>query len=451
MPNHSPSPSHDPTAGLAAATATSATTAPGARLALVLLLLINLFNYIDRYVLAAVLPLVTKEFFKPGDPDASSKMGLLATAFLVAYMLAAPIFGWLADRTSRWTLVGIGVIVWSLASGGSGLATTYTVLLLMRIIIGIGEAAYGPSAPTLISDMYPVSKRGSVLAWFYVAIPVGSALGYLLGGEIVKHFSWHWAFLVTLPPGLILGAWCLFMKEPPRGQADAATSHRHAKLADYLILLKTPSYVLCTLGMTALTFAIGGISFWMPTYIYERMHGSATVDTTLLSSITRNFGLITVVAGLSATLLGGYIADALRARIKGAYFIVSGSAMLLGFPCFVAMLYVPVSMPWLFWLLLFLAIFFLFLNTGPANTILANVTHPSIRASAFAVNIFVIHAFGDAISPWIIGLLRDATHRWDIPFLTVGFLMLACAALWLWGARYLDEDTKSAPGRVAQA
>ncbi|MBL0871753.1 MAG: MFS transporter, partial [Phycisphaerales bacterium] len=192
-----------------------------ARWALVLLLMINLFNYIDRYVLAAVLPEIQKEFFPPVNgvvpEDANTKMGLLATAFLVTYMVAAPVFGFLADRWRRWAIVGLGVIVWSIASGLSGIATAFGVLLMMRIFVGIGEAAYGPTAPTIISDLFPVEKRGGVLAWFYVAIPVGSALGYILGGLMLKVHSWHWAFIVTLPPGILLGVLCFMMKEPRRG------------------------------------------------------------------------------------------------------------------------------------------------------------------------------------------------------------------------------------------
>src|SRR5215216_2026595 len=147
----------------------------GARFSLALLLLINLFNYIDRYVLAAVEPRIAKQFFGADDPGALKKTGSLATAFIVSYMIAAPIFGWMADRMSRWVLVGIGVTLWSLASGASGLATTFTMLLITRLFVGVGEAGYGPAAPTIIADLFPVQKRGSVMAWFYMAIPIGSA------------------------------------------------------------------------------------------------------------------------------------------------------------------------------------------------------------------------------------------------------------------------------------
>src|SRR5215217_4239454 len=160
---------------------------PGARAALILLLAINLFNYVDRYILAAVEETVSKEF-----GVSMARMGSLMTAFLFTYMLISPLFGWLADRVSRWALIGIGVILWSLASGGSGLSRTFGMLMVMRCFIGVGEGAYGPVAPTLIADLYPLAIRGKVLAWFFAAIPVGSALGYVLGGLFVGGKHWHW-------------------------------------------------------------------------------------------------------------------------------------------------------------------------------------------------------------------------------------------------------------------
>lgn len=416
---------------------------PGARTALVLLLAMNLFNYIDRYVLAAVLDEIQKEF-KATD----EQVGRLATVFLISYMVAAPLFGVLAERYRRWALIGIGVLLWTVASGASGLATGLGIMLLTRVFVGIGEAAYGPAAPALISDMYPVKRRGSVLAWFYAAIPVGGALGYVLGGLVLKMgLSWHYAFFIVVPPGILLGLWALRMRDPPRGASDAGAP-RAARWDDYLLLARTRSYVLCTLGMTAMTFAFGGIAFWMPTYVGKRL-GGTTDDIATASAI---FGGITVVAGLLATLSGGFLGDKLRDRYPGSYFLVSAVGMFIGFPLFVAMLYVPVEGNWiyLFWTLMFLAVFWLFFNTGPTNTILANVTHPAIRASAYAVNIFVIHALGDAISPWLIGWINDTYDKtMHLSFQVVSGMILLSGVLWLAGTPYLKRDTELAPTRLA--
>lgn len=410
---------------------------PGARPALVLLLAMNLLNYIDRYVLAAVAEEIQKEFNVTDE-----QVGTLGTVFLISYMVAAPVFGWLAEHARRWLLVGIGVLVWSVATGASGLATGFGVMLLTRVFVGVGEAAYGPAAPALISDLYPVKRRGSVLAWFYAAIPVGSALGYLLGGLVLKAgLSWHYAFFLVVPPGLLLGLWVLFLRDPPRGAADAGTA-RAARLADYVILLRTPSYVLCTLGMTAMTFALGGIAFWMPKYVGNRL-GGTTDDLATANSI---FGPIVVVAGLLATLAGGFAGDRLRERYPGSYFLVSGVGMFAGFPLFLAVLYTPFPYAWG---LIFLAVFCLFFNTGPTNTVLANVTHPAIRASAFALNIFIIHALGDAISPWLIGRINDTVDpTMRVSFQVVSGMILLSGLLWLAGTSYLARDTERAPERL---
>ncbi len=445
---------------------------PGARGALALLLLINLFNYIDRNVLAAVVPWIRDEFFGPGatapggalagilewsqrhlgfKPE-NALIGILGTAFMVVYTLGAPVFGRLAERRSRWMLVGVGVILWSLASGASGLAATFLALLLTRCLVGIGEAAYGPVAPAIISDYYPVKVRGQVLAWFYMAIPVGSALGYVLGETVAKSglgawgatawgfdpASWRWAFYLVVIPGLVLGAACFLRREPPRGQADLtrAAAPAAVRWRDYRVLLRTPSYVLCSCGMTAMTFAIGGMAFWMPYYLQQRPGtGAAPIST---------FGAIVVVAGLAATYLGGLAGDRLRARFPGSYFLVSGAAMLAGFPLFLAVLVAPFPLGWG---LIFLACFCLFFNTGPSNTILANVTHPSLRAAGFALNIFIIHAFGDVLSPVVIGILSDR-YSLEVGFLAVGVMFLVAGAFWLLGARHLERDTAEAPRKL---
>ncbi len=181
-------------------------------MALLLLLSMNLLNYIDRYVLAAVEPEIRQDLLHAGrnDPHARTKTGLLSTAFLISYMLASPLFGWLGERRSRWRLIAVGVGLWSLASGASGLAATFVLLLLTRCLVGVGEAAYGPVAPTIIADFYPVAKRGQVLSWFYMAIPVGTVLGYVLGGYMAAVHrdaqSWRWACYAVVVPGLLLGA-----------------------------------------------------------------------------------------------------------------------------------------------------------------------------------------------------------------------------------------------------
>ncbi len=427
----------------------------GAHWALALLLGINLLNYIDRYVLAAVEDRIQRDF------NASDfQAGLLATAFLVSYMCFAPLFGTIAPRVGRWFLVGCGVLVWSVASGASGLAAGIGIMLVTRAFVGIGEAAYGPTAPTIIADLYPIERRGRVLAWFYVAIPVGSALGYLLGGQILKlGFTWHWAFFIVVPPGLLLGLVALRMREPRTRAADSSTAG--SRLATYRQLLRIPSYVLDTAGMTAMTFATGGIAFWIPRYLVWREVQAGRLDPsndelrkTVLSNANWTFGLIVVVSGLIATLAGGWVADKLRGKLPGSYFLVSALGMFVALPFFVLALVVPFPAAWP---LIFICCLGLFFNTGPTNTILANVTHPAIRVAGYGLNIFIIHTLGDAISPPLIGLVNrifgshpDAsapvdellTSNMNAGFLMVSAMILLSGVFWLLGVRHLQRDTE---------
>lgn len=428
---------------------------PGAAIALTLLLLINFFNYVDRQVLAAVESKIELTFFTGPDyprdadnqivdsairGDVEQSMGSLYFAFMAAYMVFAPLFGWLAERMSRWLLIAIGVIIWSLASGASGLAPTFGILFLTRCLVGIGEAAYGPAAPALIADMYPVEKRGRMLSLFYVAIPVGSACGYILGGQAYAWTGdWRWAFYIVVPPGILLGIWCLFMREPRQVTQQTVETKRTGKWSDYGIILKTPSYLWNTLGMTAMTFALGGMAFWMPRFAsVEREAGS-------LGEVNFIFGIIVVVSGLGATIMGGWLGDKLRAKHPGSYFLVSAIAMWIGFPLVICVIYVPFPFAWVF---LFLACFCLFFNTGPTNAVIANVTHPSMRSSAYALNIFIIHAFGDAISPTILGRVNGTFGTMKVGFLAISVMFFISGLCWFIGAKHLQRDTELAPTRA---
>jgi MFS family permease len=401
----------------------------GARTALFLLLTINLFNYIDRQILAALEPDIRATFFSANDPNAMTKTGLLGDAFFVTYMLSAPILGLLADRFSRWLIIGCAVILWSLASGGSGLAPTFAILVATRVCIGIGEGGYGPAAPTILSDLFPIETRGRIMAIFCTAIPVGSALGYVIGGLVGAHLGWRWAFYLVAPPGLLLGLLCFRQRDPRVAADNLVQKSPRRSIRDYLNLFRTRSYLINCIAQTLMTFVTGGLGFWVPAYLRYR-HQSSDVGMTI-------FGLITVVAGLVSTLLGGVIADKLRSRFPGSYFWVSGIGMLIACPFFIATLYTPFPAAWI---PMFFAIFFLFLNTGPSNTALANVSLPAVRATAFAVNILVIHALGDVQAFWLLGYIGGHTNM-HVAFLFVSGIILLSGLAWLIGVKYLPADT----------
>jgi MFS family permease len=401
----------------------------GARGAVFLLLAINLFNYIDRQVLAAVEPDIRATFFAANDVNAMTKTGLLGDAFFVTYMVSAPLLGLLADRFSRWIIIGSAVILWSLASGGSGLAATFAILFATRVFVGIGEGGYGPAAPTILSDLFPIETRGRMMAIFYTAIPVGSALGYVVGGLIGAKFGWRWAFYLVAPPGLLLGLLCFWQRDPRVGADHLVQKSTRRSIRDYLNLFRTRSYLINCIAQTLMTFVTGGLGFWVPAYLRYR-HQSSDVGMTI-------FGLITVVAGLVSTLLGGVVADKLRSRLPSSYFWVSGIGMLIACPIFIISLYIPFPAAWI---AMFFAIFFLFLNTGPSNTALANVSLPAVRATAFAANIFFIHAFGDVQAFWLLGYIGGHTNM-HVAFLFVSGIIFLSGVAWLIGVKYLSADT----------
>ena len=411
---------------------------PGARSALILLLGINLFNYIDRYVLAAVEPNIRAAFFAAGDPNAMAMTGLLAPAFLITYMLAAPVLGFLADRFSRWVIVGVCVAGFATAFfataffattlRAAGFAATFAALFVTRIFVGIGEGGYGPAAPTILADYFALQMRGRIMAIFCAAIPVGSALGYVLGGIINHQLGWRWAFYLVAIPGIVLGLICFFQKDP-RTRTGIQQQRTRARKKDYLALLHTRSFVFNCMAQTAMTFALGGLAYWMSAYLIFRNQSPAVA--------TPIFGGITVVAGLLSTLLGGFVADRLKKRFGGSYFLVSGVGMILAFPLLVAVLYTPFPMAWVF---LFGSVFFVFLNTGPSNAALANVAGPRVRATAFAVNILVIHFLGDAFSPPLLGAIAGRSNM-NVAFLVISVAMLISGVIWLFGMKYLAADT----------
>jgi MFS family permease len=360
------------------------------RTALFLLTALNLLNYMDRSVLGAVQSQIQDEFHR-----SNADMGLVTTAFFWVYMLAAPLMGPLADRFSRKWIVVSGAVLWSLATLLTAITHDYSTLLFRHAIVGIGEASFGILAPTLVADLFPEGKRGRILGIFYFAIPVGSALGYLVGGPMGQAHGWRAPFYLAGAPGLLLALAIAFLPEPPRGIQDSIPETAERK--SIRGLLHNKAFWTATLGMAFMTFSMGGIAVWMPTFLVRERGYSVSHAGTM-------FGLILVFDGVVASLLGGWIGDKLLPRFKGAYYLVSAVSLALGVPAMVVALHSsgrPMEIA------ILIAGFLLFLNTSPLNAALINAVGPHIRAFALAVNIFVIHLLGDAFSPVIIGRLAD--------------------------------------------
>lgn len=401
----------------------------GARSALALLLTVNLLNYVDRQALYAVFPLIKADF---NLSDAA--LGLLGSAFMLSYMLAAPVFGRLGDRTGRARLAAGGLALWSLATLLSGMAASYRTLLAARTLVGVGEASFGTVSPGLLSDYFPRERCGRMLSLFFLAIPVGSALGYILGGQLGQAFGWQRAFLLVGLPGLFLALPLYLLPDPRQPGSHGGSPPRERILPELRRFWLNRTYVHATLSMAAMTFALGGLAQWAPSFLQRSFGMEVARGNTI-------FGVITVASGIVGTLAGGWLGDRFQRRSFAGYLYVSAAGFLLGAPMMILAL--TTSSLAICLTAIFAAELFLFLNTGPLNTVLVNVVAPGRRGMGFAINIFAIHALGDAVSPAIIGSLSD---RWGLPaaLLITPLAVLIAAGFALWGGRYVEGDQRAA-------
>ncbi len=380
---------------------------------------LNLFNYLDRYVVFQVVEPIRLDF---GLSDGQA--GRINTAFMIGYFLTAPFFGYLGDRMARKWLIAAGIFVWSLGTVLTGFAGGFATLLAYRILVGLGEASYATISPSLISDVYGPAKRNNALTIFYVAIPVGAALGYLVGSRISAAWGWRYAFIVAGVPGLALAASLLPFRDPERGQADGGMDPQARKpgVADVFQLLRLADYNLVVWGYVAYTFAMGAFGFWGPSYLL-RFFGMTQEEA------GNYFSVVIFVSGLVSTFAGGFAATAWRKRNPAAYALTLGISTLAAAP-FAAWAFLGGTKPALMTGLA-VTIFLLFLGTGPVNTLILETVPVTLRASAMAMSIFMIHLFGDFWSPEIIGHLSDYFGSLKQAVLVLPVILLVSGGLWL--------------------
>jgi predicted MFS family arabinose efflux permease len=398
-----------------------------ASLGLAILSFINLFNYLDRYVVSALVESLKHSELALSDAE----LGSLMSGFLIVFTLVAPIFGALGDRRSRPRLIAFGVACWSVATALSGFAGSFTALFAARASVGIGEAAYVTIVPSLLADYFPRTQRARVMAIFFCAIPVGSALGYVVGGLVDAHFGWRAAFFVAGVPGLVLAILCLGLRDPPRGSQDTdstpktASQPRPNTIATYRELLGNKPYALTILGYAAYTFALGGLAFWMPAFL-ERVRGIPRSEATV------SFGAIVVITGFIGTFVGGWLGDYCAKYSKQAYLWISAVATLIAAPF--AWFALTAASSTVYLVCMVVAQLFMFLSTGPINASIVNLVRPSQRASANALGVFAIHVLGDVPSPWLIGKVSDAISLAQAVKI-VPVAILISAGIWGWSAR----------------
>jgi MFS family permease len=398
-------------------------------IALGVLTFINLFNYLDRYVVSALVEPLKASNLALTDTQA----GLLVTGFVVVYMLACPLVGVLGDKLSRPKLIATGVGVWSLATALGGAAGSFVSLFAARATVGIGEAAYGTVAPALLADYFRPSNRGRAFAVFFSAIPIGSALGYVIGGLVAKAYGWKAAFYVAGIPGLFLAFLTLSLKDPPRGHldppAEAGAPKGATGWAGYLALTKNAPFVRTVLGYAFYTFGLGGLAFWMPAFL-ERVRGLPKGDTVAA------FGGVVVATGFIGTFAGGWLGDFWLKKNRHAYLWMSGIATLIAAPFMLAALCSPV--PAVFWTGIVIAEILLFASTGPVNSVIVSQVSPTQRATAIAASNFAIHVLGDVPSPPLIGWISDhSSLKYGV--LVVPASILLSGATWTYSAMRLSK------------
>ena len=398
---------------------------PGATVALVLLTALNFVNYIDRYILPGVQEQVKGDFHIN-----DAQIGSLTFWFMIAYMAASPVTGWLGDRFPRKPMIVGAAVFWSSINLLTATVHSYDSLNVRHAALGIGEASFGIFAPAMLADFYPEDQRNRVLTIFNVAVPVGAAMGYLIGGTVGQHFGWRMSFTVSAVPGIIIALLiAFFMREPERGgsQADKAKVEKGTVLA----LLRNPAYLCSIGGYAAVTFTLGGISWWMPSFL-QRVDGRSQQSAGFI------MGAITVVAGLLGTIIGGTVAQRWSRRNPAALYLVPAWGALLALPPALVCFFGPqllgtkaLTLP-----SLALAIFLIFLGSGPVNAATVNAVQPNVRATALAGQLLMIHLLADAPSPTIIGAVSDRTNSLATGLGSTLITLVIAGGIFFLGARF---------------
>ena len=403
----------------------------GATTALVLLTAMNFVNYLDRYILPAVQEQVKGEFHLTDD-----QIGSLTVWFFVAYVLSSPLTGWLGDKFPRKPMIVIAGLMIAAMNFFTASVHSYMSLNLRHAALGIGEASFGVFAPALLADFYAEDRRNAALTVFNVAIPVGAALGYLAGGNIAATHGWRMAFIASAIPGAIIALLILFfMREPQR---TGRTEKAQVEKGTVLSLLKNKAYLAAILGYAAVTFSLGGISFWMPSFLQR-------VDGREIGAAGTIMGGITVVCGLGGTICGGVLAQWWSKRTSKALYLVPALSAALAVPPAVVCFFGPktTTLP-----ALGLAVFLIFLGTGPVNAATLNAVPANLRATAMAGQLFALHVFGDMPSSKIIGIVSDHSNlRMGLGITLV--TMLIAAVIFFIGARFAPPLAHSAEAPAA--
>lgn len=376
-----------------------------------ILCFVNLINYMDRYTLAGLLKEV-KDDFKIEDDYA----GLLQTVFVIAYMVFAPMFGYLGDRYSRKNIMAYGVALWCVTTFVGSFIKNYYMFAVFRGLVGIGEASYSTIAPTVISDLFVGNLRSKMLAFFYFAIPVGSGLGYIVGSVAgAATGDWRWGLRITPFLGVVaVGLIAWVMEEPKRGEAEDSHMSPTSYKEDIRDIVKNPSFMLSTAAFTCVAFVTGALAWWGPLFIYRGLDLQDDNKITL-ESVSYKFGLLAMFAGALGVPLGSVVAQRLRPLIADCDPLICGFALLGSSPLiYFALITVNVHVG-LTYFLMFTGMTILNLTWPIVADIVLYVVIPPRRSTAEAFQILISHMFGDAGSPYLVGTISKHLQEYLSP------------------------------------
>jgi MFS family permease len=387
-----------------------------------LLFAMHLLDSAQRWLLPVVLRGVRQEL-----QLSEAQAGWLSTMLLLGFTVAAPPIGYVADRLRRSRLLALGFALGSLATVGTGLARTYDQLQAARVLVGVGGAAFMVIALTILMDLFPRRVRGRVLAGFFLAMPLGAALGMVLGATFAETASWQTAFLAAGAPGLLLALLALAVPEPVRGWSEGVDIprlryHEHVgpSREDYVDLMVNSSYTYSVFGLAFSSFAIAGLVYWLPTFLTAAKgltpaQADRSLGTTLLAA---------AVLGIGG---GGWLADAFATSRPRMLFLLPGLAMLGSIVGVLAAIYAG-GMPWVLGGV-FLAVGLMFLEIGPCYAIISIVVMPNMRAVACGATLSAAHLLGDLWSPTLMGWVIDTFGQRDSMATGFGQVLAALGAV----------------------
>ncbi|CAL9176125.1 unnamed protein product [Musa hybrid cultivar] len=449
---------------------------------LVIFCIINMLNYVDRGAIASNGVNGSRKTCTDSGTCTSGtgiqgdfnlnyfEDGVLSSAFMVGLLVASPIFASLAKSHNPFRLIGVGLLVWTIATAGCGCAFDFWSITICRMLVGVGEASFISLAAPFIDDNAPVSQKTAWLAVFYMCIPTGIAIGYVYGGLVGNHLHWRaafWGESILMLPFAILG----FIIKPLQlkgftsslsekaetsdeiivqdgdehnakselqttdEDVSAKAPHRFSSIVsqvsrfwkDMKVLLLEKVYVINVLGYIAYNFVIGAYSYWGPKAGYDIYH---------MSNADLMFGGITIVCGIVGTLAGGFVLDLMESTISNAFKLLSGATFLGAIFCFSAFCFRS-----LYGFIPFFAVgeILVFATQGPVNYICLHCVKPSLRPLSMAMSTVSIHIFGDVPSSPLVGVLQDYLNNWRESALILTSILFVAAAIWFIAGIFLKS------------